>query len=156
MTFWQPEQSATDPNHFSLKATQPACVGPPDRQFFMGGVAMAAVVEAMEQVTGKPLLWATIQFLSHGMLGDEIDISVEPLSGGRTVSQVAAKVTKGDIQLQYISAALGGRDGFPEMVFAKMPDVPPPMDCPAKEADAFAQPGNLIDQFEKTHRSPGR
>lgn len=149
MTFWIPRQSAEDPHRFSLEATSAACVGPPDQQFFMGGVAMAATVEAMERVTGKPLLWASMQFLSHGMLGDDIIIDLETMGGGRNIAQMGAKVRSGDRLLQQAIASLGGRDGYPKAQFTKAPDVPMPQDCPERGADAYGKPGNLLDQFEK-------
>lgn len=146
--FWTPAP-ANKPGVFSLTATEAACVGPPERQFFMGGVAMAAAIEASEQATGKSLLWATMHFVSHGMLGDEIEFATTSRGGGRSVAQLGLVSSVGDRALQHMSAALGGRDGHSETQFLAMPDVPPPEDCPAKTSDAFAQPGNLIAQFER-------
>ena len=110
---------------------------------------MATAIEAAEQTTGKPLLWATIQFVSGGALGDDIDILVEQLGGGRSVSQVRVTLSRDGHTLQTLSAALGGRIGFSDQQFVQIPDVPPPTDCPLKEDHAFENPDNLLSQFER-------
>ena len=151
MTFWLPtpvQKGKLDKHSFQLTAQLAACVGTPERQFFMGGVAMAAAVEALQMATGKPLLWATMQFLSHGLLGDKIEIDVE-IHGGRAVQQTSAAVKTGDRMMQNVMAALGGRDHPLEQQFVSMPEVPPAQDCPIKGDDAFGQEGNLLRQFER-------
>ncbi len=134
---------------FRMTALPQACVGPDDHQFFMGGVAMAAATDALERTTGKPLLWATIQFLSHGFLGDEIDIGVEAVGGGRNVMQMMATLSKGDVVLQRVIGALGERPNGREDVFVSIPDVPPPDGCAPKADDTFGRPDNLLAQFER-------
>lgn len=115
----------------------------------MGGVAMAAAIDALERATSKPLLWATIQFLNHGFLGDEIDINVEPVGGGRNVTQMMASLSKGNMVLQRVFGALGERPNGKGDVFVSMPEVPAPDDCPAKADDTFGRPDNLLAQFER-------
>ena len=149
MSFWTSKQSPIDPQRYEFKALREGCVGPPDRQFFMGGVAMAAAIEALETHLERPLLWATMQFVSHGMLDDEISIQIEPASGGRNIKQVAASISTEDRKLQNVMAALGSRqDDFAEQ-FIAMPDVPAPADCREKPVDTFGQTGNLLDQIER-------
>ncbi|MEP1143824.1 MAG: acyl-CoA thioesterase domain-containing protein [Henriciella sp.] len=149
MSFWRPERSSETANHFTFNATPTACVGASDQQFLMGGVAMAAAIEAAIEVTGKPLLWATIQFVSGGALGDAVEIEVEHLGGGRNVAQVGASLSVGDRRLQYMSAALGGRAGYADQQFVQMPDVPPPEDCLPMPAHAMGNPENLVSRFER-------
>ncbi len=147
--FWTPRPSEAS-GTFQIEATDVACVGPPEDQFFMGGVAMAAAIEALQTWSGKPLLWTTIQFLNHGMYGDQLEITVEKSGGGRSVVQAMAKVMREGHQLQTLIAALGERPGEPDQQFEKVPnDVPAPEECALKQDDAFARPGNLIDQFER-------
>ena len=148
--FWSPQRLERDENTFRLIAPESGCVGPSDHQFFMGGVAMATAVEVLEHWSGKPLLWATIQFLNHGMLGDELFVEVERLSGGRSVIQAMVRMRRDDgVILQQTIAALGAREGEPDRQFATMPSVNPPEICPPKQSDSFEMPGNLIDQFER-------
>ncbi len=145
MTFWTSERRE---NHYQLTTLPAACVGPRDRQFFMGGVAFAAAIEAMECEFEMPLLWATIQFLSHGRLGETIDIHVES-ERGNTIKQASAVVRSEDRVLQRVMGALGRRESPIENQFAEMPNVLPPPECPEKPFDSFGMPGNLLDQFER-------
>ena len=147
--FWSAEQDDDHPHRYHYTAPPEACVGPEDHQFFMGGVAMASAIDALQRWSGKPVLWSTIQFLNHGMLGDDVDISVRQTSGGRSIVQATATVSRGDTTLQTMIAALGERSGVPDQQFAVMPEIPPPQDCPEKVDNSFGQPSNLIGQFER-------
>ena len=115
----------------------------------MGGAAMACLIEAVEQWMGKPLLWSTIQFLNHGMLGESFDIKCEKMSGGQNVQQVSSVLMRGETKLQQMIAAVGARDGESDRQFVTMPDILSPDKCPQKKDDTFARPGNLLSQFER-------
>lgn len=117
--------------------------------FYMGGVGMAAAICALETWSEKPLIWATIQFIAHGMRGDIMTLELERFGGGRSVVQAGAKLNRGDEFLQNTIAALGSREGQPETKFVSMPSVPPPNECAPKLDDSLQQTGNLIDQFER-------
>lgn len=149
MQFWQAQQDAEQSARFSFTAPPMACVGPPDNQFYMGGVGMATHVDALERYFDKPLLWATIHFLTHGMLGDDMSLEIEPVGGGRNVVQAMSTMRRGDDVLHRCMAALGQRGNEPDKVFAAMPEVKPPQQCPEKAADVFASDENLIGQFER-------
>ena len=147
--FWRLDTTDAD-DRFTLTAEPFACVGPAEHQFFMGGVGMAAAVDALQTWSGKPLLWATIQFVNHGRLGDEIDITLKQVGGGRNVVQASATLSRGDVVLQTVVAALGARLGEPDRQFAAMPpNVLKPEDCPIKQDEILEEAGNLIDQFER-------
>ena len=147
--FWTPHILESKTGQFDYVVGRKACVGPPERQFLMGGVAMAAAITALEQTIDKPLRWATMQFVAGAMLDDRIRISVEPLGGGRSLTQARALLYQGDRLLQSVSAALGWREGSPDHQFAEMPDVPPATDCPPKADETFAADDNLLAQFER-------
>ena len=93
--FFSPSATA-DPNLFRLEATKRVLVGPPDRQFVMGGVLLASAIAALERTTERPLVWATAQFLSAGSPGGVIDIEVEPLVVGGKITQARATSREGD------------------------------------------------------------
>ena len=86
--FWSPQLSLNNETKFKLLASPQACVGPAGHEFIMGGVAQAAAIEAAEIVADKALLWSTIQFVNAGLLNQSIEIEVELLGGGRSISQV--------------------------------------------------------------------
>ena len=148
MAFWSPQPSVKDERKFELIASEQACVGPAGYEFIMGGVAQAAAIEAAEIVSGKPLLWSTIQFVNAGLLNQSIDIEVELLGGGRSISQVLVTLTANDTVLQTLTAALGGRQGS-ERQFVNMPQVAPPEDCPVKTDLDHNNDQDLIAQFER-------
>ena len=86
--FWSPQLSLNNETKFKLLASPLAFVGPAGHEFIMGGVAQAAAIEAAEIVAYKALLWSTIQFVNAGLLNQSIEIEVELLGGGRSISQV--------------------------------------------------------------------
>jgi acyl-CoA thioesterase len=93
-----------------------------------GGTAIAASVAAAEQVSDRPALWMTTQFVSTTGLGSRIDVRVEVLAPGHRTHQV--KVTGSDESGQVIFASLGatGRlapDGLTGE-FESRPEVGPP------------------------------
>ena len=148
MAFWSPQSDGSDPNKFELLASPQACVGPAGYEFIMGGVAQAAAIEAAEIVANKPLLWSTIQFVNAGFVNQSIDIEVEVLGGGRSISQVLVTLTAEGTILQTMSAALGGRQGT-ERQFVSMPPVAPPKDCSIKTDLDHNNNQDLIAQFER-------
>jgi len=151
--FWQADafadSSKVKSHRFTYTAPREACVGPPDRQFFMGGAAMATACDALERAMAKPLLWATTQFLNHGMLGEHFDIEVEAVSGGRRVVQAMAILRRGDRIIQRTLAALGAREGEPDRQFINAPKIASPDNGPRKKDDAFGHASNLIGQFDR-------
>ena len=146
--FWSPRLSLDNENAFKLVASPQACVGPAGHEFIMGGVAQAAAVEAAEIVSDKPLLWSTIHFVNAGLLNQSIDIEVEVLGGGRSISQLLVMLTADGTVLQTMSAALGGRQGT-ERQFVSMPTVAPPEDCSIKTDLDHNNDLDLIAQFER-------
>ena len=148
MAFWSPTSDRADADVFTLKASTQACVGPAGYEFIMGGVAQAAAIEAAEIVTGKPLLWSTIQFVNAGLLNQSIDIEVTALGGGRSISQVLVTLTADGTVLQTMSAALGGRQGV-ERQFVSMPAVAAPENCSIKTDLDHNNDQDLIAQFER-------
>ena len=146
--FWSPQLSLDNKTVFKLVASPQACVGPAGSEFIMGGVAQAAAIEAAEIVADKPLLWSTIQFVNAGLLNQSIDIEVEVLGGGRSISQVLVTLTADGTVLQTMSAALGGRQGT-ERQFVSMPRVAAPEDCPIRTDLDHNNDQDLIAQFER-------
>ncbi|MEM1402584.1 MAG: acyl-CoA thioesterase domain-containing protein [Pseudomonadota bacterium] len=69
-----------------------SCVGEPGAEFVMGGVAMAAAIDALEQWAKLPLFWGTIQFIGPGRFRQPLKITCEALSTGRSVRQATASL----------------------------------------------------------------
>lgn len=148
MTFWKPEPSIDDPNHFHFRPPPEGFVSKLDRVFLMGGVGFGAMLEALEMASGRSPLWATTQFVGSAVPGAELEIGVEPSVVGGSVIQARAELRQGNRLVQQAFAALGGREGIEEARFAPMPDVPCPEQCPEME-DRLVRPGTLVAQFDK-------
>lgn len=139
----------TAEGQYHLPVTRPATVGPDGNPFVMGGAALAAAIDALEQVSSMPLIWATIQFLAPTHGADTLDITCTQLGGGRSIGQWAVDISAEGRHFQRISAAVGAREPSERYVFAQMPDVPKPDDVPAKLPDPNGSDDNLIGQVER-------
>ncbi len=148
MAFWLPTRSEQDPSRFRLDVSPQACVGPPDRTFLMGGVGMAAGLEALQAVTERPLRWATGQFQAGAGPDRAVDIEVVTLAAGRSVTQASATLRQGERTILTIAAALGDQDHPSAQQFLTLPDLPPPEACPVK-VDPFGGPDSLLYQFDR-------
>ncbi len=100
-----------------------------DGQLF-GGTGLAAVVAAMEGATGRPALWATVQFVGSATEGERLEVVVEELAHGGTTSQVRVTATVGDrVVLAGLGSTARERDGGFAASFGAMPRVAPPDEC---------------------------
>lgn len=156
--FYAP-RGTDEPYRFVLDAAPALCVGPPERQFLMGGVGLAAAIAAMERVTERPLVWATAQYLSYAQPGNRLDLSVEIPVSGRHVSQARVASRVGDREILSVAGALGGRAGSESAQFARPPEAPPPDACEPRGWRHDAT-GTLLARFERrrvaTHETEGR
>lgn len=59
----------------------------PDRRLY-GGTALAATLEAFQLATGRPPIWATVQFISQAVTGSRIDHVLEPLAASHRIDQL--------------------------------------------------------------------
>jgi acyl-CoA thioesterase len=118
-----------NPHRWYLPLDEATCVGPPGQQFMFGGVGLAAAVAAMERTTGRPLVWATAQYLSYARPGSIVDFDVwTPVQGNySTQARVIGHVH--DREILTVNAALGSRPGDISLQWLTMPDVPRPGDC---------------------------
>jgi acyl-CoA thioesterase len=97
-----------------------------------GGCGLGAAIEVMEQVTGRPCIWATAQFLSYARPQSVLDLDVVEVVRGHKISQARVIAHVGDQEILTVLGALGTRPTDVEGQWAVMPDVPPPDDCPPR------------------------
>lgn len=119
-----------NPHRFYLPVTAGISVGAVDRSFLFGGVGLAASIEAMERSTGRPVIWATAQYLSFARPGSMVDLDVFVPSQGRHSSQARVVGYVDDKEIITVNAALGAREAGSDGQWVRMPDVPPPLACP--------------------------
>ena len=109
------------------------CVGPAGKSFMFGGVGLAAAIAAMEGTCGRPVVWATAQYLSYARPGSVVDLDVRVPADGKHTTQARVIAHVGDKEILTVNAALGARpDGFAHQ-WAKAPEVPRPEACAESE-----------------------
>lgn len=97
--------------------------------FLFGGCGLGAAVVALEEITGRPVIWATAQYLSYARPGSVVAFDVTIGAAGRSITQARAVGRTGDTEILTVNAALGSRPFAPEGEWATMPDVLGPDDC---------------------------
>ncbi|WP_284124216.1 thioesterase family protein [Parerythrobacter aestuarii] len=144
--FWRVvpgEQSGT----YILPVMPPATAGPDGAPHIMGGVALAAIVDAMQLDSELPLLWAQVQFLGATQHAEELLVSVEQCGGGQSVAQYAASAQVNGRPTHRAGGALGYREPNEQTLFAAMPELVGPDNATPVEI-SHSSPGGLPDQFE--------
>jgi len=97
--------------------------------FLFGGCGLAAAIEALEGTTGRPLIWATAQYLSYARPPSVMDVDVTVPVTGHAISQARAVAHVADTEILTVNAALGHRDIDAEGSWPSRPDVPSPEEC---------------------------
>jgi len=118
-----------NPRRFHFPVARIGCVGRPERQFMMGGVGLGSAIAALERTTGRPLVWATAQYLSYAAPDQVVDIDVHIPVTGKRVTQARVISHVGEREIITVNAALGSQEGKPSEQFESMPAVPPPGAC---------------------------
>jgi acyl-CoA thioesterase len=98
-----------------------------------GGCGLGAGIDVLEAVTGRPVVWATAQYLSYSQVGQVVDLDVKIGASGRHVTQARVTGHVEDTEILTVNAALGRRDEPATGQWVVMPDVPPPLECPVRE-----------------------
>ena len=87
---------------------------------------LGAAISALEGTTGRPIVWATAQYLSFAGVGSVVDIDVTVAVEGHRTTQARAVAHVGGSEIITVNAALGSRDDMPEVCHVDPPDVQPP------------------------------
>jgi acyl-CoA thioesterase len=101
--------------------------------FLFGGAGLGAGVAALEGSTGRPLAWATAQYLSFARPGSVIDYDVTIATEGRASTQARVAASVDGDEILTVNGALGRRDWEGAPQWALRPTVPSPDDCPPQE-----------------------
>ncbi len=123
-------RATADPRHFTLDVVPGVCTG---GGFLFGGCGLGAAVESLEQITGRPAIWAVAQYLSFARPPETLAIEVTVAQHGHQTSQARAVGHVGDREVLTVNAALGARPSTWSDQWVSMPDVPRPLDCPPRE-----------------------
>ncbi|MGZ6997609.1 MAG: acyl-CoA thioesterase [Acidimicrobiia bacterium] len=137
-------EATDDPMHWRLPVVPSLCSG---LGALFGGCGLGACVEALEQVTGRPLVWATGQYLSYARPPSVLDIRVNEVVRGHQISQARAVASVDGDEILTVNAALGHRELPHRGSWAEMPAAPPPLDCPPREM-LERHSGSIMDRIE--------
>ncbi len=97
-----------------------------------GGCGLGACIEVMEELTGRPCIWATAQYLSFARPPATLELDVTEVVRGHQISQARVIARVGDNEILTVLGALGHRPLPLEGQWAVMPEVPAPLDCPPR------------------------
>jgi hypothetical protein len=95
-----------NPHRWYLPITESVCVGPKGGAFMFGGVGLAASVRALERTSGRPLIWATSQYLSYARPPQIVDLDVHIPVNGKQTTQARVIAHVGDQEIVTVLAAL--------------------------------------------------
>lgn len=136
------------PTSFTLDIAPRIAVGPPDNLFMFGGVGLGASLRALEQVTGRPVVWATAQYESYARPGETVTFAVDERVRGHQVSQARVSATVGSREVLSVAAALGRRDVDAGGQWTLAPQVPPPAECRPRELWQGRHPDDIHSRIE--------
>ncbi len=94
-----------------------------------GGVGLAAGLIALEAIADQPPVYMTCQFASTIRPPDDLTISTEILTRGRTVCQARLTGTSAGRTILALLGATGSRREDHRQIWRHMPEVAPPEAC---------------------------
>ena len=119
-----------DPNRWVLPVTPGVCTG---GNFLFGGAGIGAGIAVLEAAAGRPLVWATAQYLSFARPPEVMELEATLAVVGHQVTQARVVGRVGDREILTVNGALGARpDEKATGEWALRPDVRPPDECPAR------------------------
>jgi acyl-CoA thioesterase len=101
----------------------------------------------MEGTSGRPIVWATAQYLSYASPGTTMDVDVTIAVEGHQITQARAVGHVGNTEVLTVNAALGERPLPAEGQWARMPEAPPPDECPP-HTHRFDIAGSIMDRLD--------
>lgn len=137
-------QPTEDPRHWRLPIVPSLCSG---MGALFGGCGLGACVEALERFTGRPLVWATGQYLSFARPPATMTIRLTEVVRGHRISQARAVAAVADTEILTVNAALGRRDVPYAGEWAVRPTVPEPESCPPRSVFDRHE-GTIMDRLE--------
>jgi acyl-CoA thioesterase-2 len=137
-------EPTTNPNSWRLPVV-PRLISGTGALF--GGCGLGAAIEVMEQVTGRPCIWSTAQFLSFARPPAVLELDVVEAVRGHQISQARVIARVGDREILTVVGALGRRPGTLSGQWSTRPDVPAPDDCRPRPLMNRHQ-GTIMDRFE--------
>jgi acyl-CoA thioesterase len=139
-------EPTSDPGRWRLPVVPLLCTG---GNFLFGGAALGAAISALEGTTGRPVVWATAQYLSFAHPPDVLDVEVAVPTEGHQLTQARAVARVGDTEIVTVNAALGRRPFDAGGTWAAFPDVPPPAECPPRTHRFADADEHIMSRFDQ-------
>jgi acyl-CoA thioesterase len=127
---WLGLEPTHNPNRWVLPVVDGLSTG---GGFLFGGCGLGGAIAALEGTTGRPVVWATAQYLSYAVVGSTLDIDVTVAVAGHQITQARATGHVADQEIFTVNAALGSRPYDGGGQWETMPAVGPPEDLPRRE-----------------------
>ncbi|MBK5222378.1 MAG: thioesterase family protein [Acidimicrobiia bacterium] len=143
---WLGLEPTHNPNRWFLPVT-PGISTPGN--FLFGGCGLGAAISALEGTTGRPLIWATAQYLSYAQPPSIVDIDVPVVVPGNQVSQARAIAKVGDTEILTVNAALGARQLDAEGEWSQRPAVLAPDECPPRANHRHMEGDWIMSRLEE-------
>ena len=134
-----------NPFRWTLPITPGVCT---PGAFLFGGCGLGAAIAALEGTTGRPLIWATAQYLSYARPPEVLDLDVIVPVTGHQVTQARVVGHVADREVITVNAALGSRPMDLQGTWAVMPEVPPPDECAGPDLPLTDQRRLLVDRID--------
>lgn len=119
-------EATHNPYRWVLPVTPGVCT---PAGFLFGGCGLGAGISALEGTTGRPVVWASAQYLSFARSPEVLDLDVTVPVAGHQTTQARVVGHVADREIFTVNAALGRRPMGVEGTWAEMPEVPPPAEC---------------------------
>ena len=112
-----------------------------------GGCGLGAAIAVLEHVTGRPVTWATAQFLEFARPGSTVELEVNEVIRGHATSQSRVLARVDGQEIFTVLAASGRRSLSWDGAWAQRPVVPPPDACPPRPLRP-EHTGTIAEQLE--------
>jgi len=122
-------EAIEEPNRWRLPVVRGLCSG---FGALFGGAALGASITLLEQVTGRPCVWATAQYLEFARPPDAVELEVDEVVRGHATSQARVLARVDGREIFTVVGAVGQRTLPWDGEWAVHPDVPDPERSPPR------------------------
>lgn len=98
-------------------------------RLLFGGVGLAACIVALEDASGRPVVWATGQYVARLEAPAVLDLDAALLAAGHFVTQGRVRAWSGSHDVLTVIGAAGRRSGATTQALIECSAAPPPDDC---------------------------
>ncbi len=137
---WLGLEPSHNPHRWHLPVSKGISTG---HRAMFGGSGLGAAIAAMEGTSGRPVVWATAQYLLFAKVGTVVDFDVTLAVHGKKTTQARAVGHVGGTEIITVNAALGSRTYPEQQTYGEPPEVQKPEDCPVRKR--FSEVSDSLD-----------